>query len=236
MIKFHILTLFPELYPAALGSSIIGRAYKKYWDLDVVNIRDFAEDAHKSVDDTPSGGGAGMVLRADILGKAVDSVLEKAPNARKIYLSPRGTPFQQQMAKEFSKEQDIIILSGRYEGVDQRVLDYYNFDEISICDAVLTNGDIASYLLIDATVRLVKGVLGKEASHEDESFSGRYENLLEHNQYTRPNEWNKLNVPKVLRSGNHEAIRRFQISEAEAITQKNRPDLWGKYIKNNDLE
>ncbi|MHA1540610.1 MAG: tRNA (guanosine(37)-N1)-methyltransferase TrmD [Alphaproteobacteria bacterium] len=218
----YILTLFPEMFPGTLGQALAGKALeKKLWNLHTINIRDFANDVHKTVDAPPYGGGAGMVLRADIVGKAIESL----PKIPLYYMSPRGEPFTQKMAKEFAKTDSIGLLCGRYEGLDERVLTHYNIKEISIGDYVLSGGEIASQVVLDAILRLREGVMGKMTSLDQESFEN---NLLEYPQYTRPAEWKKLTVPEVLLSGHHKKIDAWRKKESEKITQKNRPDLWAK--------
>lgn len=225
-----ILTLFPDLFPGPLGASITGRALDdKKWDLDVINIRDFATDTHKTVDDTPYGGGAGMVMKADIIGDAFTSI--KTPG-RRIYLSPRGKTLDQSLVKELSQEPALTLLCGRYEGVDQRFLDAYDFEEISIGDYVLTGGEMAAHILLDATVRLLPGVLGNDDTAGDESFEN---GLLEYPHYTRPAVWKDItgqdhSVPDILTSGNHKKIDEWRREQAENITKTRRPDLFNEYL------
>lgn len=225
-----ILTLFPDLFPGPLGASITGRALDdKKWDLDVINIRDFATDTHKTVDDTPYGGGAGMVMKADIIGDAFTSI--KKPG-RRIYLSPRGKTLDQALVKELSQEPALTLLCGRYEGVDQRFLDAYDFEEISIGDYVLTGGEMAAHILLDATVRLLPGVLGNDDTAGDESFEN---GLLEYPHYTRPAVWKDItgkdhSVPDILTSGNHKKIDEWRREQAENITKTRRPDLFNEYL------
>ncbi len=222
-----ILTIHPEAFPGILSTGVVGRGLREErWHLNAINIRDFAEDNHRSVDDTPYGGGAGMVLRADILGKTIDS-LENKTNL--FYLSPRGKPITQQWCMEQSQQQSITLLCGRYEGVDQRVLDHYNIQEISIGDYVLSGGEVAAMVTLDAIIRLIPGIFGNADSGEEESFSN---NLLEYPHYTRPLEWQQKEVPEVLRSGNHQAIKQWRDKQSCAITRAQRPDLWAQYMKN----
>lgn len=231
-----VLTLFPEMFPGPLVHTLPGKAAQQgIWGLDAVNIRDFAEDKHRTVDDTPYGGGAGMVLRADILEKALLFVKEKDTQQNKkrpfYYLSPRGEVFSQKKAYDLSKEKGIILLCGRYEGIDARFLEYYDIPEISIGDYVLCGGEVASYVILEACIRLLPGVIGTEVSFSEESFE---EGLLEYPQYTRPSMWNNLEVPNILRSGNHEGIRAWRHTKAMEVTQQRRPDLWQKWVKTHE--
>jgi len=228
MINFKILTLFPNLFPGPLGESVTGIALKKgLWGLDSFNIRDYSKDKHKNVDDTPYGGGAGMVLRADVVGGAIEDV--KSKKSKIIYLSPRGKKFDQKVARRLAKEEEIILLCGRYEGVDQRVLDEYEVEELSIGDYVLSGGEMAAYVVVDAVLRNIDDVLGADESLSEESFGFKdgdeYENLLEYPQYTRPEEWSGRKVPEVLKSGHHANIKKWQKEQAVEVTKKNRPDL-----------
>lgn len=227
-LTFNILTLFPEMFPGSLGQSLAGKALERGdWTYNAVNIRDFASGVHKSVDDTPYGGGAGMVMRPDIIESALLSI-EKP--GRKIYLSPRGKPLTQDMVKELSTTPDITLLCGRYEGVDQRVLDAYDFEEVSIGDYVLSGGEPAALILMDACIRLLDGVMGNDDTPLEESFSN---GLLEYPHYTRPAEWKTKdgkthNVPDVLRSGDHQKIKEWRDAQSLTITQAQRPDLLQK--------
>ena len=219
---FHvnILTLFPEMFPGSLGQSLSGKALERGdWSYNAVNIRDFTEDVHKSVDDTPYGGGAGMVMRSDIIERALLSIDNPG---RKIYLSPRGKQLKQDGVKQLSQEGPITLLCGRYEGVDQRVLDAHDFKEISIGDYVLSGGEPAALILMDACIRLLPGVMGNEETVSEESFSN---GLLEYPHYTRPAEWNEMDVPEVLRSGDHKKIKEWREQQSLDITKKRRPDL-----------
>lgn len=228
-----ILTLFPELFPGPLGGSIIGRALQQgKWRLNTLNIRDFATDKHHTVDDTPYGGGAGMVMKPDVLGAAFEHVTIKAPGSKLLYMSPRGRVLTQPMVKELS-QQSLIILCGRYEGVDQRVLDHYEVEEVSIGDYVLAGGEVAAMVLLEACVRLLPGVMGEAASADEESFGlgKNYAGLLEYPHYTKPPLWNKMPVPEVLRGGHHGEIKAWRQAQAEAITQRRRPDLWQHYCR-----
>ena len=228
MINFKILTLFPELFPGPLSASVTGAALeKKLWSLEAINIRDFAKDERKTVDDTPYGGGAVMVLKADILADAIEKNLK--PESKIFYLSPRGKTLTQKKARELAQEKEIILLCGRYEGVDQRVLDEFVIEEISIGDYVLSGGELAAFIVIDAVLRNVEGVLGADESLVEESFGSKenleYENLLEYPHFTRPAKWRGREVPEVLTSGHHKKINEWRKEKAIEITKKNRPDL-----------
>ena len=228
----RLITLFPEAFPGTLGLSLTGKALDTgLWRLDTIDLRTFGEGRHRNVDDTPAGGGAGMVLRADVLDRALQQAAIGAPDHARwpvIYLSPRGRPFDQAMARQFATCDGITLLCGRFEGVDQRVLDHHAVDEVSLGDYVLTGGEIAAQALLDATVRLLPGVLGNQASTEDESFS---HGLLEHPHYTRPTEWQGMTIPEVLQTGHHGEIAKWRQAQAEAITEDRRPDLWALYEK-----
>ncbi len=228
MFSANIFTLYPEFFPGALGHGIYQRASeKKIWELNVRNIRDYAYDKHATVDDKPFGGGSGMVLKADVLNEC----LEKNSNDYKTYyLSPRGKVFNQELANEFSKLKGINLLCGHFEGVDQRVLDHRNIDEISVGDYVLSGGESAAVVVLDAVIRLLPGVLGNENSTKEESFNNH---LLEYPQYTQPRKWRDLEVPEVLLSGNHGEIKDWRLNQSQSITQRLRPDLWSKYSNNN---
>ena len=197
------------------------------WNLDVINIRDYAKDKHKTVDDTPYGGGEGMVLKPDVVAKALDQNLKK--NEKIIYLTPKGKTFDQNKAKKFLNEKKINILCGHFEGIDQRVIESRGIEEISIGDYILSGGETAAYVILDSILRLVPGVLGNENSYKDESFEN---GLLEYPQYTKPQIWEKTPVPEVLLSGDHSKIKDWRLSQSEAITRHRRPDLWQKYKKN----
>ncbi|PID37407.1 MAG: tRNA (guanosine(37)-N1)-methyltransferase TrmD [Rhodobacterales bacterium] len=229
----RIITLFPDAFPGILGQSLTGKALDKgEWRLEPIDLRRFGEGKHRNVDDTPAGGGAGMVLRADIVGRALDVAAQGTPTDRRkwpvVYLSPRGAPFTQQKAREWAEADGITLLCGRFEGVDERVLEEYEIEEVSLGDFVLTGGEIAAQAMIDATIRLRPGVLGNAASTEEESHSA---GLLEHPQYTRPAEWRGRPIPEVLLSGNHGAIERWRRAQSEALTKARRPDLWDKLSK-----
>jgi len=224
----RIITLFPQAFPGVLGESLTGRALKDgLWQLDTIDLRDFGIGRHRNVDDTPAGGGAGMVLRPDVLGAAIEQAQATARGAWPlVYLSPRGARFDQPMARRLARADGITMICGRFEGVDQRVLDHYGVQEVSLGDFVLTGGEIAAQAMIDATVRLLPGVLGNAASTEEESFS---EGLLEHPQYTRPAEWQGRTIPDVLMSGHHGEIAKWRRAMSEEITRARRPDLWAAH-------
>jgi len=228
MWQAQVYTLYPEIFPGPLNKGLFGKALlKKLWNLKVVNIRDFAKDKHKTVDDTPFGGGSGMVLKPDILGDSIDKNLKIGE--RIFYLTPKGKKFNQKIAKELSKEKSISLICGHFEGVDERILKTRNIEEISIGDFVLSGGETAAFVVIDSILRLLPGVLGNDQSKDDESFE---KGLLEYPQYTKPQIWEKKNVPDVLLSGDHAKIKDWRLSQSEAITRDRRPDLWQKYKKN----
>ncbi|WP_371135418.1 tRNA (guanosine(37)-N1)-methyltransferase TrmD [Frigidibacter sp.] len=223
-----IVTLLPDAFPGTLGLSLTGKALDMgLWALETIDLRPFGEGKHRNVDDNPAGGGAGMVLRADVVAKALDQAAIGTPPDRArwpvIYLSPRGKPFDQATARRLSQSDGITLLCGRFEGVDERVLEAYGVEEISLGDFVLTGGEIAAQALIDATVRLIPRVLGNQASTEEESFS---DGLLEHPQYTRPTVWEGRAIPEILQSGHHGRIADWRRAEAERLTKERRPDLW----------
>ncbi|MEM6680032.1 MAG: tRNA (guanosine(37)-N1)-methyltransferase TrmD [Pseudomonadota bacterium] len=219
-----VVTLFPELFPGPLGASLMGRALKDgLWALDTVDIRRFARDKHRTVDDTPAGGGAGMVMKADVVAAALDAARAPGDTRRLIYLSPRGRPFDQGLAAELAAEPGLMLLCGRYEGVDERVIDGRGLEEVSLGDYVLSGGEIAAMAVLDAVLRLLPGVLGNAASAEEESF---VRGLLEHPHYTRPQVWEGREIPEVLTSGDHARIARWRQDEAERLTRARRPDLW----------
>ena len=228
MFQVKIFTLYPDFFPGILSKGIYGRAIEKsLWNLNVINIRDYADDKHKTVDDTPYGGGEGMVLKPDVVAKALDQNLKK--NEKVIYLTPKGKTFDQNTAKNFLKNKKINILCGHFEGIDQRVIDSRGIEEISIGDFILSGGETAAYVILDSILRLVPGVLGNENSNKNESFEN---GLLEYPQYTKPQIWEKTTVPEVLLSGDHSKIKDWRLSQSEAITRTRRPDLWQKYKKN----
>ena len=228
-----IVTLFPEAFPGTLGLSLTGKALDLgLWRLIPIALRPFGEGKHRNVDDTPAGGGAGMVLRADVLDRALDEAAVGAnPDRLKwplIYLSPRGRPFDQAMAHRFAACDGLTMICGRFEGIDQRVIDHHQIEEVSLGDFVLTGGEIAAQAMLDATVRLLPKVLGNQASTEEESFS---DGLLEHPQYTKPAEWQGLPIPDVLQSGHHGEIAKWRKAQAEELTKRRRPDLWQAYVR-----
>ncbi len=227
MFQAKIFTLYPDFFPGILKKGIYGRAMEKsLWSLDVINLRDYAEDKHKTVDDTPYGGGEGMVIKPDIVAKAIDQNLNN--DEKIIYLTPKGKSFNQNRAKKFLKDKKINIICGHFEGIDQRVIETRGIEEISIGDFILSGGETAAYVILDSILRLVPGVLGNENSCKDESFEN---GLLEHPQYTKPQIWEKIAVPEVLLSGDHSKIKNWRLSQSEAITRLRRPDLWQKYKK-----
>ena len=228
MWQAQVFTLYPEVFPGPLSKGLYGKALsKELWNLKVVNIRDVAEDKHKTVDDTPYGGGSGMLLKADTLAKSLDQ--NKTEGDRIIYLSPKGKKFDQLYAQELSKEKSVSFICGHFEGVDERVLSTRNIEEVSIGDYVLSGGETAAFVVIDSILRLLPGVLGNENSKMDESFEN---GLLEYPQYTKPQIWEEKAVPEVLLSGDHNKIKDWRLSQSEAITRVRRPDLWQKYKKN----
>ena len=225
-----LLSIFPEAFPGVLGISLAGKGLEKgAWRLDVVDIRDFARDKHRSVDDTPFGGGAGMVMRAEVIDAALEQVSE-APGPL-YYLSPRGRLLDQALVRELAAGEGIRLLCGRYEGIDQRVLDARGIEEISVGDYVLSGGETAALVLLDAVVRLLPGVMGNAESPDEESFEA---GLLEYPQYTRPAVWQGREVPEVLQSGNHARIREWRHRRAEETTKARRPDLWTRYLKSRE--
>ena len=228
MWQAQVFTLYPEVFPGPLSKGLYGKALSKnLWNLNIVNIRDAAEDKHKTVDDTPYGGGSGMLLKADVLAKSLDQ--NKIEGERVIYLSPRGKKFDQNYARELSNEKSVSFICGHFEGVDERVLSTRNIEEISIGDYILSGGETATFVLIDSILRLLPGVLGNENSRVEESFEN---GLLEYPQYTKPQIWEEKTVPEVLLSGDHSKIKDWRLSQSEAITRVRRPDLWQKYKKN----
>lgn len=227
MWKARVFTLYPELFPGPLGAGLYKKALeKKLWSLEVINIRDYSMDKHKAVDDTSFGGGSGMVLRADVIADSLDKNIsdKKEPI---IYLSPKGKKFDQSYARKIM-DKNINIICGHFEGVDQRLLETRNIEEISIGDFVLSGGEIASFVLIDSIVRLIPGVLGNPDSLKEETFE---RNLLEYPQYTKPKKWEEKDIPDVLLSGDHAKIKDWRLSQSEDITRRRRPDLWKKYKK-----
>lgn len=225
--KATVITLFPEAFPGTLGLSLTGKALKEgLWQLDTVDLRTHGIGKHRNVDDTPAGGGAGMVLRADVVGPAIEEAIAgQRGNRPLIYLSPRGRRMDQAMMQNLARADGVTLICGRFEGLDERVIEAYGIQEVSLGDFVLTGGEIAAQALIDATVRLIPGVLGNAESAQEESFSS---GLLEHPQYTRPAEWKGRAIPDVLMSGHHEKIAEWRRLQSEELTQARRPDLWRK--------
>ena len=235
--RIHVLTLFPDIFPGVLGQSVTGRALAaNLWQLDVTDIRDFATDKHNTVDDTPYGGGAGMVMRADVVGAAIEHAKHNLPHAPVVFLTPTGAPFKQKIANTLAGEDGLILLCGRYEGVDQRVLDTLVDREISLGDFVLTGGELAALPILDAVLRQVPGVLGNDETLAEESFADSLAGQLEYPHYTRPEVWRGRQVPAVLKSGNHGAIHTWRHQQAKQRTERQRPDLVADnaHIKNSD--
>lgn len=225
-----VLTLFPEAFPGSLGLSLAGRGLTRgHWALEVLDIRDFARDKHRSVDDSPLGGGPGMVMRPDVVDAAIEAIAERPGPL--VYLTPRGRLLDQALVREFAAGPGLRLLCGRYEGVDQRVLDAQEVLEVSVGDFVLSGGEMAALVLLDAVVRLLPGVMGNAESAAEESFE---EGLLEHPLFTRPAEWQGRKAPEVLLSGHHEKVRRWRRAQAEDVTRQRRPDLWRRYLASRE--
>ncbi|MEO1292252.1 MAG: tRNA (guanosine(37)-N1)-methyltransferase TrmD [Pseudomonadota bacterium] len=229
--RASVLTLFPEMFPGPLGYSLLGQALTSgIWSLNMVDFRTFASDKHRSVDAPPAGGGPGLVMRADIAAAAIDAAraedTESGPSRPVLYLSPRGRPFDQGRARDLATGPGVILICGRFEGLDERVLEARDVEEVSVGDAVLTGGEIPAMAVLDASVRLLPGVLGDPASLEEESFTA---GLLEHPQYTKPSVWEGHEIPPVLLSGHHGKVAEWRRSQAEALTRERRPDLWKAY-------
>ena len=226
MLEVKIFTLYPDLFPGPLDIGIYKKAQeKKIWNLEVINIRDYAIDKHSSVDDTPFGGGNGMLIRPDVVASALDTNIKKDEIV--IYLSPKGKKFDQKIAKKFSRQKKLNFICGHFEGIDQRLLETRNIQEYSIGDFILSGGETASFVVLDSILRLLPGVLGNENSVKDESFEN---DLLEYPQYTKPQNWEGKATPEVLLSGDHAKIKGWRLSQSEAITRRQRPDLWEKYL------
>jgi len=232
MFEVRVFTLYPEIFPGLLDKGLYGKALsKKIWNLKIFNIRDFAEDKHKTVDDTTFGGGSGMLLKPDVLARSIDKSINSGEKI--FYLSPKGKKFDQKFAKELSKEKTINLVCGHFEGVDERILSTRDIEEISVGDYILSGGESASFVLIDSILRLLPNVLGNEMSKNDESFEN---GLLEYPQYTKPQIWEEKSVPEVLLSGDHAKIKDWRLSQSEAITRRQRPDLWEKYANKKKNE
>ena len=228
----QILTLYPDMFPGPLGTSLAGRALADgKWSCDPIHIRDFAADRHRTVDDTPAGGGAGMVLRADILAQAVDHALDKRPDLPVLAMTPRGTPITQARVRALAQGPGVTILCGRFEGFDERIFDARPIEQVSMGDIILSGGEMAALLLLDACVRLLPGVMGAASSGVEESFET---GLLEYPHYTRPVEWEGRAIPQVLRSGDHAKIAAWRKRQAEDDTRLRRPDLWERYRSARD--
>ncbi len=227
MFLSRIFTLYPEYFPGYLNKGLFGKAKGEIWNLETVDIRDYATDKHKTVDDTPYGGGNGMVIKADVLAKSLDQNIKQ--NEKIIYLSPRGKLFNYKHAKELANEKSLNLICGHFEGVDERVIQSRNIEEISIGDFVLSGGEVAAFVVLESILRLIPGVLGNVNSTQEESFENE---LLEYPQFTKPQIWEKKSVPNVLLSGDHAKIKDWRLSQSEAITRDRRPDLWQKYKKN----
>ena len=227
MFQTRIFTLYPDVFPGPLNKGLYGRALsKKIWDLKVINIRDYASDKHKTVDDTPFGGGSGMLIKPDVIAKSLDANVSLGEKI--FYLTPKGNLFNQDYAKKLSKEKNINLVCGHFEGIDQRVIDSRKIEELSIGDFILSGGESAAFVIIDAILRLIPGVIGNKNSTKEESFEN---GLLEYPQYTKPQIWEKKSVPDVLLSGDHAKIKDWRLSQSEAITRDRRPDMWQKYKK-----
>jgi tRNA (guanine37-N1)-methyltransferase len=228
MWRASILTIFPEMFPGPLGSSLAGKALAAgIWAIETIDIRAHASDRHRSVDDTPAGGGPGMVMRADVLGRAIDAAGSAQDGRPRLLMSARGIPLTQRRVAALAQGRGAVLLCGRFEGVDERVIAARNVEEISLGDYVLSGGEIAAFALLDACVRLLPGVMGKPASGEEESFS---QGLLEYPQYTRPQVWEGRSIPEVLTCGDHAKVAAWRRTEAERLTRERRPDLWAAYV------
>tara|TARA_B100001057_G_scaffold473622_1_gene538315 strand:- start:319 stop:1014 length:696 start_codon:yes stop_codon:yes gene_type:complete len=228
MLRAKVFTLYPEMFPGPLEKGIYGKAMNKgSWDLKAINIRDYADDKHKTVDDTIFGGGSGMLMKPDVLAKSLDK--NTNPDEKIIYLSPKGKKFDQELAKSLSKQKSINFICGHFEGIDDRLSATRNIEEVSVGDYILSGGEIAVLVIMDSVLRLIPGVLGNENSVQSETFEN---SLLEYPQYTKPKIWEGKSVPDVLFSGDHAKIKSWRLSQSEAITRRQRPDLWERYKKN----
>ncbi len=227
MFLSRVFTLYPDYFPGYLNQGLFGKSKGKEWNLEIINIRDYALDKHKTVDDTPYGGGNGMIMKADVLASSLDANVKSGEKI--IYLSPRGKVFNSKLAREFSNENSINLICGHFEGVDERILESRNIEEISIGDFILSGGEVAAFVVIDSILRFIPGILGNLNSSRDESFEN---GLLEYPQFTKPQIWEEKKVPNVLISGDHAKIKDWRLSQSEAITRDRRPDLWQKYKKN----
>ena len=229
MFTARIFTLYPDMFPGPLNEGLFRKAMEKnIWNLEKIDIRKYATDKHTTVDDTPYGGGSGMLMKPDVVASAIDKNVKKGEKV--IFLTPRGKIFNQNIAKELSLEKSINIICGRFEGIDQRVVETRNIQEYSLGDFILSGGETAAFVFVDAILRLLPGILGNENSIKDESFEN---GLLEYPQYTKPQIWEEKEVPNVLLSGDHAKIKHWRLSQSEAITRDRRPDLWQKYNKKN---
>ena len=226
MFLSRVFTLYPEYFPGYLNKGLFGKAIGKLWNLETVNIRDYASDKHKTVDDTPYGGGNGMIIKADVLSRSLDENIKK--NEKTIYLSPRGKLFNYKSAKNLANEKILNLICGHFEGVDERVIQSRNIEEISIGDFILSGGEAAAFVVIDSILRFIPGIIGNLNSSKDESFEN---GLLEYPHFTKPQIWEDKSVPDVLLSGDHAKIKDWRLSKSEAITRDRRPDMWQKYKK-----
>jgi tRNA (guanine37-N1)-methyltransferase len=229
MWRASVITIFPDMFPGPLGLSLAGKAHQKgIWSLDAIDLRDFATDRHRTVDDTPAGGGPGMVMKPDVIARAIDAVAtDERP---RLLMSPRGTPLTQRKVAALAEGPGVVLLCGRFEGVDERVIAGRNLEEVSVGDYVLSGGEVAALVLIDTCVRLLPGVMGQEGSLAEESFA---DGLLEYPQYTRPQVWEGQGIPEVLVSGDHAKVAAWRRAEAERLTGTRRPDLWAAYLARN---